>query len=270
MQGTKADALLATKNVSKSFGAVRALRNVDFELYYNEIVGLVGDNGAGKSTLIKILCGALQPDRGEIYLEGERVEFSSPLDSRRMRIEVIYQDLALVDCLEVRENIFLGKLLTKNFLGNLIKIVDRKKMLTESQRLLKSIGIDLFSQTVKVSSLSGGQKKAVAIARAMYWNTKIIIMDEPTAALGVSEVKKLLDLLRSLKSKGVSIIFISHNLQEIFSTVDRIVVLSKGELMGVRKTEETTQDEILKLIMGGEIIDKPSKNTINPKWIVSC
>jgi len=234
------------------FGAVNALKNVDFDTNRNEIVGLVGDNGAGKSTLIKVLSGVYKPNNGEIYFENQKITFRSPAESRKLGIEVIYQDMALVDELEVWENIFLGKLLSNRFLTSLFDIIDRGRMKDESKRLLERIGIGTLSSESKVGYLSGGQKKSVAIARSIYWNAKVIFMDEPTAALGVVEVERVLDLIKSLKETGISTVFISHNLHEIFSTVDRIVVLHRGIVAGIRNVKETNQDEIIKLIMGGK------------------
>jgi ABC-type sugar transport system ATPase subunit len=244
------DPIMSARGISKYFGAVSALEDVDFNTKRNEITGLVGDNGAGKSTLIKVLSGVFEPNAGEIYFENQRVSFGSPEESRKLGIEVIYQDMALVDELEIWENIFLGKLLRKKFLSALLNIIDKGSMKTESEKLLKRIGISALPSESKVGFLSGGQKKSVAIARSIYWNAKVIFMDEPTAALGIGEVRKVLDLIRSLKETGVSIVFISHNLQEIFSTVDRIVVLHKGKIAGIRNVKETNQDEIIKLIMG--------------------
>ena len=247
------DPIVSARGISKYFGAVSALEDVDFDTKRNEITGLVGDNGARKSTLIKILSGVYESNAGEIYFENEKVNFGSPEESRKLGIEVIHQDMALVDELSVWENIFLGKLLGKKIITAPFSIIDKGRMKDESEKLLKRIGISALSSESKVGYLSGGQKKSVAIARTMYWNAKVIFMDEPTAALGVGEVRRVLDLIRSLKETGVSIVFISHNLQEIFSTVDRIVVLHKGKIAGIRNIKETNQDEIIKLIMGDGI-----------------
>lgn len=242
--------LLKMGGISKSFGAVKALQKVDFELYYNEVVGLVGDNGAGKSTLIKIISGALIPDEGEIFFEGKKINVSSPEESRELGIGVMYQDLALVDSMDIVNNVFLGKPLTINLFGGAIELLNKKRMQNECWKILQELDMNFDSLRRKTKALSGGQRKAVAIGRALYWKAKLIIMDEPTAALGVKELRKVLDLIKGLKEKGVSVIFISHNLQEIFSTVDRIVVLRRGELGGVRKADETNADEIIKLMVG--------------------
>jgi len=244
------DTVMSARNISKSFGAVRALQNVDFDTKANEIIGLVGDNGAGKSTLIKVLSGVFEPDKGDVFYEEKHVVFDNPAESRKLGVEVIYQDMALVDELQVWENIFLGKLLTRKALNVFFHVIDRKRMIDESKRLLQRIGMGTLSPKSTVGYLSGGQKKSVAISRAIYWNAKVIFMDEPTAALGVVEVKKVLELIKALKQTGLAVVFISHNLQEIFSTVDRIVVLHRGRVSGVRSVDETNQDEIIKLIMG--------------------
>ena len=196
------------------------------------------------------MSGVYEPDEGEIFFEEKNVVFDSPAESRKLGVEVIYQDMALVDELQVWENIFLGKLLMRRFLNVFFHVIDRKKMQDESERLLQRIGIGILSPKSTVGYLSGGQKKAIAIARAIYWNARIIIMDEPTAALGVVEVKKVLELIKLLKKTRIAVVFISHNLQEIFSTVDRIVVLHRGRVAGVRAVDETNQDEIIRLIMG--------------------
>lgn len=244
--------LIRMVNISKRFGAVEALKKVNFEVGYGEIVGLVGDNGAGKSTLVKISTGAYTPDEGEIFFEGEKVKFIHPLESRSRGIEMIYQDLALAEDINIAGNIFLGRELKRGFWGKLMKIMDIKKMEKESQQTLKKLKISIPSVKRKVRILSGGQRKSVAIGRAICWNAKIVIMDEPTAALGLRELNNVLELIKRLKERGVSVVFISHNLQEIFSTVDRIVALRSGELAGVRRVNETTQDEIARLMIIGK------------------
>jgi len=246
---TNKNFLLKAEGVSMNFGSVKVLEKVDFEVYPNEVVGLVGDNGAGKSTLMKIIVGIYTPSEGQILLEGKITNFASPRDSRNIGVEMIYQELEVVDCLEIWENIFLGKLIRKSFLGGLIKIIDRKTMQKESVRQLKALGINIDSSRKLVANLSGGERKAVAISRAVYWQAKIAIMDEPTAALGVSEVAKVLQLIKSLKEKGISVVFISHNLQEVFFVADRIVVLTKGRIAGVKRREKTTPDKIIKLMV---------------------
>ena len=244
MNGTEGEALLRVRGLSKRFDHVVALDDVSFEARRHEVLGLVGDNGAGKSTLIKLVSGVYRANAGEIVYADRRVAFATPRESRESGIEVIYQDMALVDDLEVWENVFLGRLLRTRF-----RTVDRRRMIAEAATLLESLGLGSLSPTAQVGYLSGGQK-TVAISRALYWDTRLIFMDEPTAALAVVEIGKVLELIGRLRDTGVAVVFVSHNLQEIFSTADRIMVLHRGQLSGIRQTEETDQDEIIKLMMG--------------------
>lgn len=244
--------LVKMVNICKRFGAVEALKNVNFEVGEREIVGLVGDNGAGKSTLMKVLTGAYSADSGDIYFEGKKVHFSHPIESRKMGIEMIYQDLALAEDIDIAGNIFLGREPKKKILGNLFSLMDIKKMHKESEKTLKKLNINIPSTKRKVRILSGGQRKAVAIGRATYWDAKLVIMDEPTAALAIREVSKVLELIKGIRERGISVVFISHNLQEVFSIVDRIVVLRSGELAGARKINETDMDEIARLMIVGK------------------
>lgn len=239
--------LLHMKAISKSFGAVKALDRVDFELYPKEILGLVGDNGAGKSTLIKIISGVEIPDEGEMYLEGKRVHIRSPHDARDLGIETVYQDLGLLNTLDVSKNIFIGRepRIARFFYNS-------KEMIRRTEEILKSLSIEMPSITNEVRFLSGGQRQAIAVGRAAYWGCRIVIMDEPTAALGVSESMKVLELARTLKSKDVSVIIISHNLEHVFKVVDRVIVLRKGKRVAERAIELTNGDEIVKFITGAE------------------
>ncbi|MFQ5795050.1 MAG: ATP-binding cassette domain-containing protein [Candidatus Bipolaricaulia bacterium] len=240
------------KRISKRFGGIRALQRVDFELNHDEIVGLVGDNGAGKSTLIKILAGVYSPNEGEILFEGRQVTIRNPKDAKLLGIETVYQELALVDNIDVAGNIFLGREPTRFALGNLIEVIDRRKMRREARQLLNRLKINVNSIGARVGELSGGQRQAVALSRALYTEPKVVIMDEPTSALAVKEVRKVLDLMVQLKERGVSVIFISHTLQEILSVADRIFILRKGRKVGDKRVEDTTLDEIVKLMVGGE------------------
>lgn len=239
--------LLSVRGLSKRFDHVVALDDVSFDAYSHEVIGLVGDNGAGKSTLLKILSGVYKPNKGKIHFDNNTVSFDSPIDSRSLGIEVIYQDMALVDELTVWENIFLGRLLRLR-----IGLIDRRRMMSESVRLLDSLGLTNLSPEAKVGYLSGGQKKAVAISRAIYWDARVIFMDEPTAALAVVEIGRVLDLIKTLKDAGAMVIFVSHNLQEVLSTVDRVLVLHRGHLTGIRSVKETNEQEIVGLMMGRE------------------
>ncbi|MFQ6033934.1 MAG: ATP-binding cassette domain-containing protein [Candidatus Bipolaricaulia bacterium] len=238
------------RGVSKRFGGVHALERVDFRLCKGEIVGLIGDNGAGKSTLIKILAGIHRPDEGEILFEGRRVEIRNPKEAKLLGIETVYQELALVDNLDVPSNVFLGREPTVRIPW--LKIIDKRRMEEQAHQILERLRIKIDSMHSPVVNLSGGQRQAVAISRALYTEPKVAIMDEPTAALAVKEVGKVLDLIRRLKEGGVSVIFISHTLQEIFSVSDRIVILRKGRKVGDLPVGELTINEAVKLMVGGE------------------
>jgi ABC-type sugar transport system ATPase subunit len=219
--------IVEMRNIKKSFGAVHALRGVDLALHHNEVLGLVGDNAAGKSTLMKVLSGAYIPDEGEIFIEGQQVHFYKPEDSRRLGIEMVYQDFALVNSLDVAANIFLGREAVRWQIGP-IRIMDRPYMEERSHQLLSELKINIDSVRLKVQNLSGGQRQAVAIGRATAFNAKVIIMDEPTAALSVAAIQQVLNLVAELKAQGCSIIIISHRLEDIYQAGDRVVVLRHG------------------------------------------
>jgi simple sugar transport system ATP-binding protein len=247
---TEAAPLLAIRDVSKHFGGVQALRGVSMDLHAGEVVALAGDNGAGKSTLIKAISGVHQYDTGDIVFEGERIAFTSPQEARARGIETIYQDLALADNLSVGANIFLGRE-PKTRLFGFLPILDRRYMAEQAKETMRRVDFHVERLEAPVSSFSGGQRQAVAIGRAIHWNAKVLIMDEPTAALGVPEQRKVLALIQSLKEQGKGIIFISHNLQDIFAVADRIVVMRRGVKAGERRPAETNHDEIVKLMVGG-------------------
>ena len=244
--------LLEMRNIHKSFGPVQALRGVDLALKYREVLGLVGDNGAGKSTLMKILTGAYHPDQGEIFFEGRPVRFASPHESRLAGIEMVYQDLALAGNLSVTANIFMGREKTRPVLGRFLHLLDERGMETETRRLLHRLRIEIPSVRQRVENLSGGQRQAIAIGRAMAFNARVVIMDEPTAALAVREVGKVLDLIANLKHQGVSVILISHRLQDIFQVCDRVIVLRQGIKVGDLAIAETSMDEVVALIVGAQ------------------
>ena len=244
--------LLKIEGVSKSFGAVRALSDVDFVLDDAEVLALVGDNGAGKSTLIKIISGALAPDGGRFWFEEREVQIRSPEDARRLGIETVYQDLSLFDNSNVAENIFAGRELVRRFAG--IPLLRGRAMNERSRELLNSLNIKIQSTRYMVKGMSGGQRQSVAITRAVAFGRKIVILDEPTAALGVPEQQKVLSLIRDLKARGFSIILISHNLHHIFEISDRIHVLRQGRTAGIRQKNDTDPDDIVKLITGGDLI----------------
>jgi ABC-type sugar transport system ATPase subunit len=222
--------------IKKSFGAVQALRGVDLALHHNEVLGLVGDNAAGKSTLMKVLSGAYIPDEGEIFIEGEKMHFSNPMDARRHGIEMVYQDYALANNLDIAANVFLGRELVSLKLGP-VSILDYHHMEQDTKSLLNRLKIDIPSVRKKVERLSGGQRQAVAIARATAFDAKVIIMDEPTAALSVAAIDKVLDLIRELKAQGASIIIISHRLEDIYRVSDRMVVLRQGRKVSDQPVE---------------------------------
>ena len=240
------------KDISKTFGAVRALQNVDFEVMPAEVVGLVGDNAAGKSTLMKVLSGAYVADHGEICVNGKGVHISNPVDSRNLGIEMLYQNFALAGNINIYQNIFLGRELTRDYCFGLFKILNKKEMATRSIDLISKLKIDIHQVHKKVRELSGGQQQSVAIARVIAFNARLIIMDEPTANLGIREVERLLDLIQRLKDQGISIIFISHRMDDIFSVGDRVIVLKRGRRVGMRHIRETTPKEVVRLIVSGE------------------
>jgi len=243
--------VLDVKSVSKRFGGVQALDNVSIHLNEGEVLALAGDNGAGKSTLIKVVSGVYHPDDGDIIFNNENIQLDNPRFAREKGIETIYQDLALADNLNVGANIFLGREPMTTKFG--VPIINRELMLSESKKVLKNLEINIPESSLEepVGKLSGGQRQAVAIGRALYWNAKLLIMDEPTAALGVPEQRNVMDLIKKLKEQKVSIIFISHNLTDIFQASDRIVVLRRGIKAGERMINETNSDEIVKLMVQG-------------------
>jgi len=231
--GKETTPVIEMRNIIKNFGAVQALRGIDLTLHQNEVLGLVGDNAAGKSTLMKVLSGAYIPDEGEIFIEGEKAHFANPMDARRQGIEMVYQDYALANNLDVAANVFLGREAVQFKLGP-IGILDYHQMEQETKSLLNRLKIDIASVRLKVERLSGGQRQAVAIARATAFNAKVIIMDEPTAALSVAAIEKVIELVRELKTQGASVIIISHRLEDIYNVSDRMIVLRHG-----RKVSDT-------------------------------
>jgi len=224
------------RDIKKSFGAVQALRGVDLTLHHNQVLGLIGDNAAGKSTLMKVLSGAYIPDEGGIYLDGSLAHFANPMDARRQGIEMVYQDYALANNLDVAANVFMGREVARVRLGP-IGILDYPYMEQETISLLDRLKIDIPSVRQKVERLSGGQRQAVAIARATAFDAKVIIMDEPTAALSVAAIDKVLDLIRELKAQGASIIIISHRLEDIYRVSDRMIVLRQGRKVSDQPVE---------------------------------
>ena len=238
------DVVLHASSLSKAFGHVQALADASIKLRRGEILALLGDNGAGKSTLTKILSGLYAPDTGSIALRGEEVRFQSPRDAVEAGIATIYQDLALVDTRDVAANLFLGREFRKGL------FVDAKRCREEARRVLDHLKVDLPTG-VPVGQLSGGQRQAVAVARTLVLGADTVLLDEPTAALGVRESARVLDLTRELRDQGKAVMIISHNLQQIWETADRFMVMHLGRVAGVRRRDETTVDEIVRLIVYG-------------------
>jgi len=241
--------ILEVKNITKRFGGLTAVDNVSMQIMPGEVVGLLGDNGAGKSTLIKMVSGVYQPSAGQIIFQQKPVSIQSPMDALRRGIETIYQDLALAENLNVYSNIFLGREKLKKFMGY-IKVLDHEYMHHEASKVLEKLDIEIPSLKNRIGMLSGGQRQAVAISRSIYWDAKLLIMDEPTAALGVAEQKKVLDLVLTLKSQNVPVIIISHQIHDVLSVADRVVILRRGRKASERLVKEATLDEVVGLIVG--------------------
>ncbi|WP_218013117.1 ATP-binding cassette domain-containing protein [Sporolactobacillus terrae] len=229
------------KEITKSFGRIQSLRGVNLELYPGEVLGLVGDNGAGKSTLMKVLSGVHYPDGGTMKFEGHSINLRSPKDAKKYQIETIFQDLALCDTLDVASNLFLGREPLRFF----NRLIDTKKMHRDARRELDRLGVKIPSTYATVENLSGGQRQSVAIARAVMNNPKVLIMDEPTAALGVKEVRLVLELIKTVKRRGVSVILITHRLLDLFEVCDRITVLYEGRIIDNRPISDFTMESLV-------------------------
>ncbi|MGL4649471.1 MAG: ATP-binding cassette domain-containing protein [Caldilineaceae bacterium] len=253
-ESTRRQPLLEAKGISKAFGHVQALSNVDFELYAGEVVALIGDNGAGKSTLVKILSGIYRKDTGQMFLNGEPIELHGPKDAERLAgISTVYQDLALVEVRDVGSNIFLNMEPTQFGI-----FINYKKLYEDARRVIGVLKIDMPSVKVNVGELSGGQRQGVAIARALARGRQIFILDEPTAALGVEQQHKVNELILNLKQEGKTVLVISHNLEHVFTVADRLIVLRRGKRVGTRERSKTTKEEIVALITGAITGDAPS------------
>jgi D-xylose transport system ATP-binding protein len=237
------------RGVRKHYGGVQALAGADFDIYPREIHALVGDNAAGKSSLIKALSGAAPADAGEIRFDGRPVVIREPRQAKALGVETVYQDLALADNLDIPANIFLGRELLCQ--GLLAPFMDLRRMNEEAAKLLGRLKIRIPDLRQKVRTLSGGQRQCVGIARAVYFNARVIILDEPTAALGVEETRKVLELVKEMRDQGLTVVMISHNLAHVFDLCDRISVMKTGSVVGSRHISETTRDEILRLIVLG-------------------
>lgn len=239
-------------NLVRSFGKVVALNKTNFELRKVEVLGIIGDNGAGKSCLVKTLCGALVPDAGELYLSGQRVHFTSPIQARQFGIETVFQDLAVATSMSIVDNLFLGReVVRKNILGKLLRMLDYRHMTQVAQKSLSDLGIMTvqdINQTVE--TLSGGQRQGVAVARAAVFGSKVIIMDEPTAALGVKESRRVIDLILDIKARGIPIIIISHNMPHVFEIADRIHIQRLGKRVALLNTKDCNMSDAVAIMTG--------------------
>ena len=245
--------LIEARSITKSFGRVVALRGADFAAWPGEVSALVGDNGAGKSTLIKIFSGALQPDGGQLFLDGQPIRISSPAEARQLGIETVYQDLALAPSLDVASNLFLGREARQRGLLGAIGFLDDRLMRKRAQEEMANLQIGLSSVRQPVLTLSGGQRQAIAVARAVAWGKRIVIMDEPTAALGIRESRMVLRLIKRIKETGVAVIMISHNLPEVFEVADRITILRLGRTVRQMRREEASMDDVVAFMTGARV-----------------
>ena len=247
-----ANDIIRTEGLTKTFGTIHAVEDVDFSVDEGEVMALVGDNGAGKSTLIKMLCGVLQPTEGSIYFRGERMEFEDYNAARNQGIETVYQDLALAESQSVAANVFLGhEPLRTNPIARWLRLVDENDMRAEAKKSLDRVNIPVDPEA-EVSNVSGGQQQAVAIARALQSDPDILIMDEPTSALSIEGARNVLQVVDELRNQGLTIILISHNIRHVITVADRVSVLANGRLMGVEDTDSTTREDLIALMMGAE------------------
>ncbi len=239
--------VLEVKNLTKSFGAVRAVTEVSFTVGKREIIGLVGDNGAGKTTIINLIMGVFPPDKGEILFEGKKVRFNSPRDSRRAGIEPVYQNTAVVDLMNLWRNFYIGREITKSF--GPISILNRKKMMHDSLEVMQEIGVNVREADGGVGVLSGGERQSLCIGRCMKFGGKLLLLDEPTAALSVKETQKVLKFAESVRKKGISEIIVDHNIHHIYPIVDRFIIMGRGKKITELKKNEFTPEDIIKIIV---------------------
>jgi simple sugar transport system ATP-binding protein len=245
-----AEPLLEARQIVKNFGRVHALRGANFTVYPQEVVALVGDNGAGKSTLVKSLVGVHPPDRGEIFFEGREVEIHTPHDARDLGIETVYQDLALAEEIDPAANMYLGReILRPGVLGKL-GFLDKPEMRQKSDDAFRNLGVRIQDTGAPVANMSGGQRQGVAISRAVTWASKVVFMDEPTAALGVVQTRNVLDQIRRVRDQGISVVLISHNMPEVFEVADRIEVLRLGERVARLRPSEVTMEDVVSAMTG--------------------
>jgi fructose transport system ATP-binding protein len=248
--------ILSAKGLYKSYGNVTAMEGADFELYPGEILAVIGDNGAGKSTLIKALSGAVIPDEGEIRLDGEVVNFKSPHDAREAGIETVYQDLAVAPALDIATNLFLGREKRRSGpLGSVLRMLDHKGMKQEADTQMKNLQIGIRSMSQAVETLSGGQRQGVAVARAAAWARKLVIMDEPTAALGVRESGQVLELIKRVRDNGLPVILISHNMPHVFEIADRIHIHRLGKRVAIADPKTTSMHDVVGVMTGAVVHD---------------
>jgi D-xylose transport system ATP-binding protein len=250
--------ILELRGISKRFGAVLALSNVDFEVYPGEVVGLVGDNGAGKSTLVKTIAGVYQPDSGQYIFEGREVTISGPRAATDLGIETVYQDLALCDNLDVVSNLYLGREQTEAVIPG-VRAIDEVSMEKTAVRLLADLHVRLPSVRRAIATLSGGQRQSVAVTRAVMWDSKVVLLDEPTAALGVEQTRQVKDLIGRLRERGLALVVISHNLADVFDVCDRIIVLRLGRRVATFDIRGTNPEQVVSAITGAEFAGAPGQ-----------
>lgn len=243
-------AVLELINISKHFGAIQAVNDVSFAIEPGEVVGLMGDNGAGKSTLVKTLAGVHQPDEGEVLFEGQPVEIHTPLDARRLGIETVYQDLALAAELDAGANMFLGREVMRPGVLGKLGFIDKQAMRSRSREAFTSLGVALQDTSAPVATMSGGQRQGIAVSRAVTWASKVVFMDEPTAALGVVQTRNVLDLIGRVREQGLAVVLISHNMPEVFEVADRIEVLRLGERVARFKRGEVSMEDVVGAMTG--------------------
>jgi fructose transport system ATP-binding protein len=253
--------VLEARGLVKRYGNVTALDGADFELYPGEILAVIGDNGAGKSTLIKALSGAIIPDEGEILLDGQPVHFHSPLDARRQGIETVYQDLAVAPALDIVDNLFLGREIRRpGILGSVFRMLDKRRMLTDATAYMQDLKIGIQSMRQAVETLSGGQRQGVAVARSAAFARHVVIMDEPTAALGVKETHMVLDLIRQVRDRGLPVILISHNMPNVFEVSDRVHIQRLGRRVAVIKPHEFKMSDAVAIMTGAMVGEEIARN----------
>ncbi|MEZ4616524.1 MAG: ATP-binding cassette domain-containing protein [Caldilineaceae bacterium] len=246
----QAQPILALQQISKRFGAVQALSAVDFEVYPGEVVGLVGDNGAGKSTLVKVISGTYKPDSGRYFFAGKAVTINSPKEANALGIETVYQDLALCDNLDVVANLYLGRESVADMFPHWLQPLREVAMEQWASDALSMLHVRIPSVRTRVAALSGGQRQSVAVARAVMWNSKVVLLDEPTAALGVEQTQQVKDLIRRLREQGLAVVVISHNLVDVFAVCDRIVVLRLGQRVATFETKASNPEQVVGAITG--------------------